>query len=262
MSYPIKKVPLGALFLGITLLVSHPLCYRGGMKNSNLTELVFVLDRSGSMRGMQEPAVDSYNRFLNDQKSVEGKANLTLMLFDTEFERPVDCRPIHEVPEMGADEFRPRGMTALLDAIGLSIKETRRRIKEMPEDQRPGKVIFAIFTDGHENASTRYNWERIARKISNRTIKDGWEFLFLGANQDAVATAAKMSIDKNNASTVMYCKEGMSSWGDGVSRKAKAMREKYMDVAYCKLDMDAPLESLVEEEMAKEKEKPKEPSTS
>ena len=232
------------------------------MKNSNLTELVFVLDRSGSMRGMQEPAVDSYNRFLNDQKSVEGEANLTLMLFDTEFENPVDSRPISAVPDMGANEFQPRGMTALLDAIGLSIKKTRRRIKEMPEDQRPGKVIFAIFTDGHENASTRYNWEQISRKISKRTVKDGWEFLFLGANQDAVATAAKMNIDENNASTVMYCREGMSSWGDGVSRKARAMREKSMDMAYCKLDMDAPLESLVEEEMDKEKRKSEEPSPS
>ena len=238
------------------------MCYRGVMKNSNLTELVFVLDRSGSMRGMQEPAVDSYNRFLNDQKSVEGEANLTLMLFDTEFERPVDCRPVSEVPEMTAEQFRPRGMTALLDAIGLSIKETRRRIKEMPENERPGKVIFAIFTDGHENASTRYNWEQIARKISKRTIKDGWEFLFLGANQDAVATAAKMSIDEKNASTVMYCQEGMRSWGDGVSRKAKAMREKSMNMSYCKADMDAPLESLVEEEMDKEKRKSEEPSPS
>jgi hypothetical protein len=232
------------------------------MNNSKLTELVFILDRSGSMRGMEEPAVDSYNRFLNDQKSVEGDANLTLMLFDTEFDKPVNCQSINEVPEMGARDFRPRGMTALLDAIGLSIKETRRRIKAMPEEERPGKVIFAIFTDGHENSSTRYNWEQIARKISKRTIKDGWEFLFLAANQDAVATAAKMNIDKNNASTVMYCKEGMSSWGGGVSRKAKAMREKYMDVAYCKLDMDAPLESIVKEEMAKEKEKPKDPSPS
>ena len=251
-----------ALFLGITPSVSHPICYKGAMKNSNLTELVFVLDRSGSMQDMQEPAVDSYNRFLNDQKSVEGEANLTLMLFDTEFERPVDSRPISEVTEMSAGQFQPRGMTALLDAIGLSIRNTRRRIKEMPEDQQPGKVIFAIFTDGYENASTRYTWEQISRKISKRTVKDGWEFLFLAANQDAVATAAKMSIDKKNASMVVYCRDGMSSWGDGVSRKAKAMREQAMDMAYCKLDMGAPLEDLVEEEMEKEKRKSAPPSAS
>ena len=232
------------------------------MNNSKLTELVFVLDRSGSMQGMEEPAVDSYNRFLNDQKSVEGDANLTLMLFDTEFDKPVNCQSINDVREMVAGDFQPRGMTALLDAIGLSIKETRRRIKAMPEEERPGKVIFAIFTDGHENSSTCYNWEQIARKISKRTIKDGWEFLFLAANQDAVATAAKMNIDEKNASTVMYCKEGMSSWGGGVSRKARAMREKSMDMAYCKLDMAAPLESLVEEEMDKEKRKSEEPSPS
>ncbi|MFP6874358.1 MAG: vWA domain-containing protein [Verrucomicrobiales bacterium] len=232
------------------------------MNNSKLTELVFVLDRSGSMQGMEEPAVDSYNRFLNDQKSVEGDANLTLMLFDTEFDKPVNCQSINEVPEMVAGDFRPRGMTALLDAIGLSIRETRRRIKAMPEEERPGKVIFAIFTDGYENSSRRYNWEQIARKISKRTIKDGWEFLFLAANQDAVATAAKMNIDEKNASMVMYCKEGMSSWGGGVSRKARAIREQAMDMAYCKLDMEAPLESIVKEEMAKEKEKPKEPSPS
>ena len=251
-----------ALFLGNTPSVSHPICYKGAMKNSNLTELVFVLDRSGSMQGMQEPAVDSYNRFLKDQKSVEGEANLTLVLFDTEFERLVDSRPISEVPEMGAGQFQPRGMTALLDAIGLSIRNTRRRIKEMPEDQRPAKVIFAIFTDGYENASTRYTWEQISRKISKRTVKDGWEFLFLAANRDAVATAAKMSIDKKNASMVVYCRDGMSSWGDGVSRKAKAMREQAMDMAYCKLDMGAPLEDLVEEEMEKEKRKSAPPSAS
>ena len=147
-------------------------------------------------REWKNPQIESFNRFLKDQKSVEGQANITLMLFDTEFLKPINAQDIMTVNEITADRFEPRGATALLDAIGISIKETRKRIKALPEQEQPGKVIFAIFTDGYENSSRLYEWSEISAKIAKRTSRDGWEFLFLAANEDAIATASKLKINQ------------------------------------------------------------------
>lgn len=222
-------------------------------KNQQSTELVFILDRSGSMRRMEEQAVESFNRFLRDQKDVEGEAGLTLVLFNDRIEKPIESDDISAVNEITAADFRPRGMTALLDAIGKSIRDTRRKIKKLSETQRPGKVIFAVFTDGYENASTKYSWSDIASKISKRTSKDGWEFLFLAANEDAIATASQLNIHRDNASQVLYSKSAMSSWGGSVSGKAKAMRLKSMDLNYDEACYSKALSKLVEEDLEEEK---------
>lgn len=193
-------------------------------KNTNLSELVYILDRSGSMHGMEEAAVEAFNQFVEEQQKVEGDAALTQVLFDDRFEKAIDARPISKVPRMEIPDFAPRGCTALLDAIGVSIKATRKRIKAMPEGEQPATVIFAIFTDGHENSSRKYTWAKIADKIKRRTQKDGWQFLFLGANQDAIATASRMNIDRANSANVAFDRAGVSSQGSSFSRKASAYR--------------------------------------
>ena len=195
-------------------------------KNTNLSELVYILDRSGSMSGMGGAAVEAFNQFVEEQQKVEGEAVLTQVLFDTTFDRPIDARRIEQVGPMEAADFRPGGCTALLDAIGSSIKATRKRIKEMPQEQQPATVVFAIFTDGLENSSQKYTWEKVAKKIKKRTEKDDWQFLFLAANQDAIATAAKMNIGRANSANLAYSKAGISSQGAGFSRRTSAYRRR------------------------------------
>ena len=221
-------------------------------KNINLSELVYIIDRSGSMSGMEEAAVEAFNQFVDEQQKVEGDAVLTQVLFDTEFQKPVDACPIGKVPRMEIADFRPGGCTALLDAIGLSIKTTRQRLKAMPEGERPATVVFAIFTDGQENSSRRYTWSRIAAKIKRRSELDGWQFLFLAANQDAIATASKMNIARDNAANVDFCEAGVSSQGAAFNRKASALRRHSAGlVNSCNEDLVTPMSEIAEQEHAK-----------
>jgi len=189
------------------------------------TEIAFILDRSGSMGGYTEAAIAGFNQFLRDQQETEGIARLTLVQFDDRYEVPIDNIPVSEVVGLNTETYQPRGMTALIDAIGRTIKSFRKRIKALPKKHRPGKVIFAIFTDGQENASRRFSWQEIAYAIRKRRDKDGWEFLFLGANQDAIATAAQMNIHAHDAATASYSDEGVSGSSRAFSRKIRAIRE-------------------------------------
>jgi len=169
--------------------------------NPNLTEIAFILDRSGSMQGMVEPAIAGFNLLLAAQKTAPGEARFTLVLFDNEYLVPVNSVPIAEVPELTTATFVPRGSTALLDAIGRTIDSLGKKLDATPEPERPAKVIVAILTDGEENASTGYSAAKIADMIRHQTETYQWEFLFLGANQDAIATAAKFGIDHHNAAS-------------------------------------------------------------
>ena len=223
------------------------------MHKKHHTELVFVLDRSGSMAGMEEQAIKSFNSFLVDQKSVEGSANLSLVLFDNIIETPINAQDIQKVNELSAQDFVPRATTALLDAIGVSIDEVETRSGDARSEGKDVKVIFAIFTDGYENDSSKYSWRDISRMISNRTER-GWEFLFLAANEDAIATASHLNIDSDNASSVHFNKTAMGTWGDSVSSKAKSMRLKSMGMKYDKSCYEAPLSDIVEDDFNKAEE--------
>jgi len=209
------------------------------------TEIAYVLDMSGSMYQFTEAAITGFNDFLREQQEVEGFAKISLILFDDCYELPIDNLPVSEVCAIDTRTYTPRGATALLDAIGKTIKTFRKRIKALPKDQRPDQVIFAIFTDGHENASRKFTWQDIAAKIQKRQKKDGWEFLFLAAGQDAIATAAQMNIHAHNAATVaednLYSPRDS---GRAMSRKVKAMREMDAEAA----DLSAPMESILREE--------------
>lgn len=222
--------------------------------NPNKTHLAYILDRSGSMAPMQEPAVAAFNGFLKSQLDVPGEACLTLVLFDDQYETPVASVPVEQVPKLTAATYTPRGSTALLDAIGRTLKETDARIRILPDAEKPGKVIFAIFTDGAENASTHYTMKHISDLIALYRREKGWEFLFLAANQDAIATAAGINIHAHDTSNVHYTAAGVKSSGGAIGRKASALRSASMAApmsAAAMADLAKPMSEIVREEEGK-----------
>jgi len=167
----------------------------------NLTELVFILDRSGSMESMSKEAIGGFNAFLEEQKKVEGDANLTLVLFDNEYLLIHNGKNVKECECLDDKTYVPRGTTALLDAIGRTIDDVGRRLAATPEAERPGKVLVAIMTDGQENASKDYKKAKINEMISHQTGKYAWQFLFLAANQDAMAEGMSLGIARDFSMT-------------------------------------------------------------
>ena len=218
--------------------------------NDPLTEIVFILDRSGSMESMVEPAISGFNRLLREQQKVSGSARFTLVLFDDLYEIPVLSVPIIEVVELDTSTYVPRGSTALLDAIGRTIDDLGEKLAGTPEEDRPGQVIVAILTDGFENASTRHTWADVAARIRHQTEVYGWRFLFLGANQDAIATASQLGIGAADSSNFAMDAHSYGAVKDALARKMSAIRriqQGLRDEATLH-DAAAPLESLRQDE--------------
>lgn len=211
------------------------------------------------MANCQEAAIAGFNRFLKDQQTVEGMAKLTLVLFDDEYEVLVRSVPVAEVTELDATAYVPRGSTALLDAMGTTIDLLRDQIASVPEKDRPAQVIIATLTDGFENASDRFTWKDVSKRIKHQTKAHHWTFLFLGANQDAIATAAKMNIPATNAATYIADPDGSISSMASVSRKVSSLRRTLVDPAAFEHDEDAnaSLSSLLDEESSKHRTKSK-----
>ena len=229
-----------------------------GVMNKNLTEIAFILDRSGSMASVTEAAITGFNEFLRDQQKTEGQARLTLVLFDNEYLVPLDCIPVQEAVALDTTTYVPRGSTALLDAIGTTIDRLGARISKMLEPDRPGQVIVAILTDGYENSSEKFTWKDISRKILEQTNTYKWQFLFLGANQDAIATAANLSIAATNASSYVADEIGTRTNSKAVSRKLCALRKMSAGArlsAQEHSDAAAPLSAIVAEEDAEGRKK-------
>lgn len=175
----------------------------------NLAEIVCVVDRSGSMAGIREDAVGGFNAFLESQKKHPGEARLTLVLFDHEYGLLHEGVDMQNVPPLDGDTYVPRGMTALLDAIGRTVDDVGKRLAATPESERPAKVIVSILTDGLENASRDYGNLRVAAMIEHQREKYNWEFIFLAANQDAFATAERLSIRREDAIPYEASSEGI-----------------------------------------------------
>jgi hypothetical protein len=194
--------------------------------NTQLAEISFILDRSGSMKPLQKAAVTAFNAFVKSQIDVPGDAHLTLVQFDDAYEVPVLARPLKEVPELTAATYVPRGSTALFDAIGRTITETERRLDGLSDEEKPGKVIMAIFTDGYENASREYTSKQISELIRVHRDTHGWEFIFLAANQDAIASATAMHMNPHLSSSVDFSARGMHSGWMAGSRKTRSLRMK------------------------------------
>jgi uncharacterized protein YegL len=190
----------------------------------DLTEIAFILDRSGSMSSMVEAAISGFNRLLKDQQAAPGEARFSLVLFDDQYEVPCASLPISKVRPLDTRTFVPRGSTALLDAIGRTIDDLGKRLADTPEARRPGSVIIAILTDGYENASVSETWESISKKISHQQEKYAWQFLFLAANVDAIATAGRMNIHSKDAACFAAEPESLAATKDAISRKMRASR--------------------------------------
>lgn len=165
----------------------------------NLTELVFILDRSGSMDGLEDDTIGGFNAMLEKQKKEEGKAFVSTILFDDKTEVLHDRLPLDKVRPITEEEYYVRGCTALLDAVGGAIHHIGNIHKYARREDRPGRTLFVITTDGMENASRRYTAPQVRRMIERQKARYGWEFLFLGANIDAVETAGQLGIGADRA---------------------------------------------------------------
>lgn len=177
--------------------------------------IAVVLDRSGSMQSIRDATIEGFNEFLQGQKAAPGEATLTLVQFDDHYEVDHDAAPLAEVSPLNTKTYVPRGSTALLDAIGRTINTLGERLAAMSEHDRPARVLFAIITDGQENASREFTRAKVFEMITHQREKYAWEFMFLAANQDAIASGRDMGIDPAFAADF--------NANAGSSRKAFAM---------------------------------------
>lgn len=167
--------------------------------NNNLTELVFILDRSGSMSGMESDTIGGFNSMIRKQKQEAGEALISTVLFNQDRFVLHDRIPVSEISEMTDGDYTVGGCTALLDAIGCAIHHICNIHKYIREEDRPSQTIFIITTDGMENASHLYSSDKVKKMIRRQEDKYGWQFLFLGANIDAVETASHIGIRAENS---------------------------------------------------------------
>ena len=165
----------------------------------NLTEIVFILDRSGSMAGLEEDTIGGFNSMIRKQMGEEGDAYISTVLFDNHTEVIHDRVDIRKIQPMARKDYYVRGCTALLDAVGKAIHHIGNIHKYAREEDRPEKTVFVITTDGMENASREYSYDRVRMMIQRQQNKYGWEFIFLGANIDAAREAARFGITEDRA---------------------------------------------------------------
>ena len=177
---------------------------------TDLTELVFILDRSGSMGGMESDTIGGFNSMLAKQQAETGECRITTVLFDNEYEVLHDRIDIKAVSPITAREYFVRGNTALLDAVGRTINKISGVQKNTAEEYRAGKVLFVITTDGMENASREFDYDKIKSMIEHQKSKYGWEFIFLGANIDAVDVANRFGVARNRAQNFHNDSEGIA----------------------------------------------------
>ena len=197
-----------------------------------LVEMVFILDRSGSMRGLEADTVGGFNSLIEKQKQASGEALVSLVLFDDQCEVIHHRRVIASLEPLTKETYYVRGSTALVDAVGRGIEKIKHVHRQLGSDNTPEKTMFIITTDGQENASKQYNTHQLKRLISEQQEKFGWEFLFLGANMDAFATAMDLGIQRNRAANFQASEEGIKKKFSAVNETISRFRmndEKFMD---------------------------------
>ena len=188
-------------------------------------ELVFILDRSGSMGGLESDTIGGYNSMLSKQKKEKtGKVSVTTVLFDDQYELLYNQVPIEKVSPMTEEEYYVRGSTALLDAIGKTVMQVKAN---QDKKEIKDKVLFVIITDGMENASREYRVEQVKKLIEERKEKDNWEFLFLGANIDAIGAAKDLGIDSSRAVRFKSDKKGTAKNYEVLNEAIKEIRGGY-----------------------------------
>ena len=201
---------------------------------NNVTELVFILDRSGSMAGFEADTIGGFNATIEKQKKQDGKVYVSTVLFDNESEVVHDRVDINDIKPMAEKEYQVGGCTALLDAIGGAIHHIGNIHKYARPEDVPEHTVFVITTDGMENASHRYSSQEIKSKIKRQTEKYGWEFIFLAANIDAVETAKSIGIRRERAANWLHTKEGVGRSYYAMSEAITSVRMNCAD----KMDLE------------------------
>jgi uncharacterized protein YegL len=191
-----------------------------------LTELVFILDKSGSMSGLEKDTIGGYNAMLEKQKAIDGECLITTVLFDNSYVLLHDRIDIRAVSPITEKEYSTGGSTALLDAIGKTISKIGNAQRHTVDDYRAEKVMFVIITDGAENSSREYSSEKVKAQIESQKEKYGWEFIFLGANIDAVETARRFGIDSERS-------QDYNSDGEGTRLNFRVMSEAVTSFREC-----------------------------
>ena len=192
---------------------------------TNLTELVFILDRSGSMGGLESDTIGGFNAMLQKQQAEPGECRITTILFDDKYETLHDRIDIKAVSQITSSEYYVRGSTALLDAVGRTINNIGTVQKNTGEQYRAEKVVFVITTDGMENASREFSYDKIKSMIEHQKSTYSWEFIFLGANIDAVEVANHFGIAKNRAQNYHNDSKGIALNYEAVSQTVSMFRE-------------------------------------
>lgn len=189
------------------------------MTDPQLTWIAFLLDRSGSMQSIKTDIEGGFAAFIDEQRKATGRCAVTLGQFDNTYDVVYQDLPLSEVPPL---DLQPRGGTALLDAVGRLVTDTGQRLAALPEDRRPGSVVVAIMTDGMENASSEWTHPAIKSLIDQQTSQYDWQFLFMGADQDAIEVGAQMGISRDHA--VTYTRENASDVMASASANVAAYR--------------------------------------
>lgn len=212
-----------------------------------LTEIIFILDRSGSMSGLEADTIGGYNSMLAKQKQEKGEAIISTILFDDKIEILHDRKSLGAVEKITHREYYVRGCTALLDAVGGAIHHIGRVHKELPENERPEKTLFMITTDGMENASKEYSYDKVKKMVEKKKKKQHWEFVFLGANIDAVKVAGRFGVAANRAVRYECDSEGTALNFDIMSKMVSCARAcgsaEMMEDAFDDEEMLAPIQA-------------------
>lgn len=194
----------------------------------SLTEIIFILDRSGSMKGLEEDTIGGFNGFIEGQSKLAGKTLVTTVLFDDKYEvlwTGIDAQEV----KLTKKEYFVRGMTALLDAVGKTILDVGHRLSETPQSQKPAKVIFVITTDGKENASREFTYPMVKKLIEDHRQEHNWDFIFLGANIDAAKEAKNIGIHHTDSYQYENSKKGihvMYSIMENAVMKKRGLKKK------------------------------------
>ena len=204
-----------------------------------LTEVVFILDRSGSMRGLEADTIGGFNSMIEKQSKEEGEAYISTVLFDDQSEVLYDRVPVGKVEPMNDNQYYVRGCTALLDALGGAIHHIANVHKYAREEDRPEKTLFIITTDGMENASHKYSYDKVKKMVEKQKKKYGWEFLFLGANIDAIEVAGRFGIAANRAINYESDRQGTQLNYEVLSRTVSEFRA-------CECDDEADMDEMFE----------------